>query len=93
MKPCHKQNPSLRRPSEPSCAAAAPGAAARTAAPGPKPPEAAVHRYVHPIRTARTAARPSMEELLGDVLEALSRQSEQLEEVLRRLERDNSDTN
>ena len=30
--------------------------------------------------------------LLADVLETLSRQSEQLEEVLRRLEGDNSDT-
>lgn len=55
------------------------------------PSSAAVHRYVHPIRTARPAAAP-VEELLADVLEALSRQSEQLEEVLRRLERDNSDT-
>jgi hypothetical protein len=33
-----------------------------------------------------------VEDLLADMLETLSRQSEQLEEVLRRLEGDNSDT-
>ena len=53
---------------------------------------AAVHRYVHPIRTARPAARPTTEELLSDMLETLDRHSEQLEEVLRRLERDNLET-
>ena len=94
MKPCHKQNLNSRRPAEPPRAAAAPGdPAPRTAPQGSPPSEAAVHRYVHPIRTARPAARPGVEELLGDVLDALSRQSDQLEEVLRRLERDNSDTN
>ena len=81
MRPCHKQNRNHRRPPE----------IRRESAPPPR--EAAVHRYVHPIRTARPAARPGVEELLGDVLDALSRQSDQLEEVLRRLERDNSDTN
>jgi len=55
-------------------------------------PEASVRRYVHPIRTARSPARSPTEEMLSYVLEALSRQSEQLEEVLRRLDSDNSDT-
>lgn len=82
MKPCHKQSQNQRRTAE----------TAQTAPASQQPMDAAVHRYVHPIRTARPAARPAAEELLGDVLEALGRQSEQLEEVLRRLERDNSDT-
>ena len=60
---------------------------------GPRPePAFGDGRYVHPIRTARPAARPAAEDMLSDILELLSRQSEQLEEVLRRLERDNSDT-
>ena len=33
-----------------------------------------------------------MEELMGELLEAAARQTEMLEEVLRRLERYNSDT-
>ena len=81
MKPCRKQNQTKRRPVQPP-------EVARSVS-GPPP---ALHRYVHPIRTARPAARSPLEEVLSDILETLSRQSEQLEEVLRRLERDNSDT-
>ena len=80
MKPCHKPKTSARRPPRPS------QTAARSA------PQPAVHRYVHPIRTVRPAPCGCAEDLLADVLEALSRQSEQLEEVLRRLGGDNSDT-
>ena len=86
MKPCHKQKTSARRPPRPS------QTAARSAPSGRAVSQPAVHRYVHPIRTARPAPCGCAEDLLADVLEALSRQSEQLEEVLRRLERDNSDT-
>lgn len=80
MKSCQKQHQPTRRQS-PDSGRSVSG-----------PPPAALHRYVHPIRTVRPAARSPLEEVLSDVLEALSRQSEQLEEVLRRLERDNSDT-
>lgn len=82
MKPWYKQpnQNSYRRPMDTSQSPPAP------------PRDAAVHRYVHPIRTARPAARPTTEELLSGMLETLERQSEQLDEVLRRLERDNSDT-
>ena len=51
-----------------------------------------MHRYVHPIRTARPPARSPVEETLSYVLEALERQSERLEEVLRRLDGDKPDT-
>ena len=83
MKPCRKQNYHPRR-------TAAPDERAPSAASGPT--QAVLHRYVHPIRTVRPAPRPPMEELLAGVLDTLSRQSQQLDEVLRRLERDNSDT-
>lgn len=77
MKPCHKQNHPNRTASSrrdtPSTGAAS---------------QATVHRYVHPIRSVRPAVRSQTEELLAGVLEALSRQSEQLEEVLRRLNRE-----
>ena len=79
MKSCRKQHQSTRRQSPDSGRSVS----------GPPP---ALHRYVHPIRTVRPAARSPLEEVLSDILETLSRQSEQLEEVLRRLERDNSDT-
>ena len=55
-------------------------------------PETNVRRYAHPIRTAKPPARSPTEETLAYILETLSRQSEQLDEVLRRLERDNFDT-
>ena len=81
MKPCRKQNQTF---------------AARTAsAQQQRPaavPETTVRRYVHPIRTVRSPARTPVEETLSYVLEALSRQSEQLDEVLRRLDGDNLDT-
>lgn len=79
MKPCRKQHQPTRRQSSDG----------GRSIPGPPP---ALHRYVHPIRTVRPAARSFQEEALAGILEALSRQAEQLEEVLRRLERDNSDT-
>ena len=82
MKPCRKQNIPARRSAPP----------AQPAPPAVQTPETPVHRYVHPIRAARPAPRSCVEDLLADVLETLSRQSEQLEEVLRRLEGDNSDT-
>ena len=81
MKPCRKQNQTKRRPVQPP--------EVTRSVSGPPP---ALHRYVHPIRTVRPAVRSAQEELLAGILEALSRQSEQLDEVLRRLERDNSDT-
>ena len=77
MKPCRKQNQPIVSSSPVRRSTAA--------------PEANVRRYVHPIRTVRPAAAPT-EELLTGVLEALSRQSEKLDEVLRRLDGDNSDT-
>ena len=86
MKPCHKPKASTRRPPRPSQTAARPAPSGCALS---QPP---VHRYVHPIRAARPAPRSCVEDLLADVLETLSRQSEQLEEVLRRLEGDNSDT-
>ena len=80
MKPCRKQNQTF---------------AARTVSVQQRPaavPETTVRRYVHPIRTVRPPARTPVEETLSYVLEALSRQSEQLDEVLRRLDGDNLDT-
>ena len=81
MKPCRKQNHTNRAAS-----------VQRTAPSSKAASQVAVHRYVHPIRTARPAVRSQTEELLAGILESLSRQSEQLEEVLSRLGRDNSDT-
>lgn len=78
MKPCRNQNMPPRRP---PAAGQSGGQSART------PLSAApVHRYSHPIRTARPARRSSMEETLSFVLETLSRQSDQLDELLRRTE-------
>lgn len=82
MKPCRKQNIPARRSAPP----------AQPAPPAVQTPETPVHRYVHPIRTARPAQRSSAEEMLSYIPETLSRQSEQLEELMRRTERDNSDT-
>ena len=84
MKPCRRQNQSAARPA----ASVQPVAVQRPSA----APETNVRRYVHPIRTAKPPARDPAEEMLSYILEALSRQSEQLDEVLRRLDGDNSDT-
>lgn len=83
MKPCRKQNMPAHRqtPSEPSTSRMAQSV-----------PETPVHRYVHPIRTTRPTRRSSTEEMLSYILESLSRQSELLEDLLRRMESDNSDT-
>ena len=82
MKPCRKQNtPAHRQPASGSSGPAAPAAL-----------DTPVHRYTHPIRTARPAQRSTTEELLSYILETLSRHSELLEELLRRGEGDNSDT-
>ena len=82
MKSCRKQHQPPRR------AAQAPD---NIQSP-PSPPPAALHRYVHPIRTIRPAARSPLEEVLSGILETLSRQSEQLDEVLRRIEGGDGDT-
>ena len=84
MKPCRKQNTSAGTPAVP----------ARPAAVQRSTPlqETAVRRYVHPIRTAKPPARDPVEETLSYILEALMRHSEQLDELLRRLDGDNSDT-
>ena len=81
MKPCHKQNYLTRT-----------AAVQRTSPPSRTVSQTPVHRYIHPIRTTRPTARNQTEELLAGILESLSHQSEQLEEVLRRLGRDNFDT-
>ena len=83
MKPCRKQNQAAAQ-----AAPVRPMSVQRSAA----VPETNVRRYVHPILTAKPPARTPTEEMLSYVLEALSRQSEQLDEVLRRLDGDNSDT-
>lgn len=80
MKPYWKQNRPRRPAFQPDSRAVPP-------APGPAP--AVIHRYVHPIRTSRPAPPTPAEDLLAEVLETLTRQSEKLDEVLRRLERDN----
>lgn len=83
MKPYQKQNRPRRPPFQPGD---------RAVPPASSPPPVVVHRYVHPIRTSRQAPRTPAEDLLAEVLETLTRQSEKLDEVLSRLERDNSDT-
>ena len=55
-------------------------------------PQTSVHRYVHPIRTTPPPARSPTEETLFYVLEALTRQTEQLDRILHLLEGDNLDT-
>lgn len=83
MKPYWKQNRPRRPAFQPD---------SRAVPPASNPAPVAVHRYVHPIRTSRPAPRTPAEDLLNEVLEALTRQSEKLDEVLRRLDCDNSDT-
>ena len=80
MKPWRNQNMNMpsRRQAESGHSSGPSGSAPLAATP--------VHRYSHPIRTARPPQRISTEELLSYILETLSRQSEQLEELLRRTE-------
>ncbi len=80
MKPCRKLH------NHPHRQMAAGQAAAN------RPAEMPVHRYTHPIRTVRPYQRATTEELLSSLLDALSRQSEQIGELLRRMDRDNLDT-
>ena len=52
-----------------------------------------VNRYCHPIRTKGTARPSTTEELLSYILDSLSHQAEQLEELLRRTQgEDTKDT-
>ena len=92
MKPCHNQRLSTRSPSRPNRMPVQAAPVSRSTLSARPASQTPVHRYIHPIRTARPVQRSGVEELLADVLEALSRQSVQLDEVLRRLEGDNSDT-
>lgn len=80
MKPCRNPNMPPRR----QTAAGQSGGQSAPPPVGPTP----VHRYTHPIRTARPAQRSSTEELLSYILETLSRQSDQLDELLRRTDGD-----
>ena len=50
----------------------------------PGPP---VRRYIHPIRSNPAPRRDSLEEALAGMLETLSRQTDLLEELLRRTEK------
>lgn len=79
MKPCRKLHNYPRR--QPPAGQAA-----------SRPAETPVHRYTHPIRTVRPYQRATTEELLSSVLEAISRQTDQISELLRRMDRDNLDT-
>lgn len=85
MKPCRKRPPAAPIPQTAPSPQNPPGKPAAMR-------DAGVRRYVHPIRTARQAPRGPVEEQLSYVLEALARQSEQLDEILNRLAGDNSDT-
>lgn len=83
MNPYQKKNRPRRPARQPD---------ARAVPPASGPPPVVVHRYVHPIRTSRPAPRTTEEDLLAEVRETLARQSEKLDEILRCLEGDNSDT-
>ena len=72
MKPCRSKN----QPRQPS------GTTARRTA--PEPP---VHRHIHPIQTAAPMVCDPTEQMLCAVLDTLRRQTELLEELLRRTER------
>ena len=50
-------------------------------------PEPPVRRYIHPIRSNPAPRRDSLEEALAGVLETLCRQTDLLEELLRRTEK------
>ena len=75
MRPCRSTPPPCRAAG--TCTEAAPASAGAPAH---------VNRYCHPIRVRDAARSDSTGELLGRVLEALSRQGELLEELLRRTE-------
>ncbi len=51
-----------------------------------------VRRHVHPIRTSPSPGYDSTEQTLRRITASLARQTELLEELLRRTESDNSDT-
>lgn len=80
MKSCRRQ--SKTRP-----------AASRQSTSGERTVSVPVHRYSHPIHTKPTLQQgSSAEELLAGILQALSRQSDLLEDLLRRVGGDIPDT-
>lgn len=79
MKSFDKQNDDQFQPQQPTAQNFCPG-------------DPSVRRHVHPIRTSPPPARDGLEQALARITEALSRQTELLEELLRRTEGDNSDT-
>lgn len=95
MKPCRDPRPvpcCQRPPRPPRQPEPAPTQAVSLPPAPPDRPETPVHHYCHPIRTTFSPdTRPRKPEL-GQVLAALERQSALLEELLRRLDCDNSDT-
>ena len=85
MTACRRQNQTRR-----TASSAAGHAAARQG--NGSAGEPAVRRYAHPIQTARPVRRSQTEIMLGQILEALSRQAELLEELLRRTGGNSADT-
>lgn len=56
------------------------------------PSSPCVRRHVHPIRTIPSPGHGNTEQVLRGIASSLARQTELLEELLRRTESDNSDT-
>lgn len=79
MKPFDKQYDEQVQPQQPTGQSFCPG-------------DPSVRRHVHPIRTSPPSGRSDTEQALNRITEALARQTELLEELLRRTESDNSDT-
>ena len=64
-----------------------PGMPQGAAVPASQAHEPPVRRYIHPIRSNPAPRRDSLEEALAGMLETLSRQTDLLEELLRRTEK------
>ena len=64
-----------------------PGTPPGAAVPISQAHEPPVRRYIHPIRSNPAPRRDSLEEALAGMLETLSRQTDLLEELLRRTEK------